>query len=56
MNNLNLNIPLSIFSVGAMIFLFSPLEFFYSYSIQDIAMTGLLIQFFGVIIGSIVFF
>jgi len=56
MNNLNLNIALSVFSVGAMIFLFSPLEFFYAYSIQDIAMTGLLIELVGIIIGAIVFF
>ena len=56
MNNLNLNIPVSVFSVGVMIFLFPPLEFFSSYTIQDISMTGLLIELFGIIAGTIVLY
>ena len=56
MNNLNLNIPVSVFAVGAMIFLSAPLEFFSSYTSQEISMTGLLIELVGIIAGSIVLY
>ena len=56
MNNLNLNIPVSVFSVGVILFLFAPLELLSSYTIQEISMTGLLIELLGIIAGLIVFY
>ena len=56
MNNLNLNIPLSIISVGVMLFLFAPLEFFSAYTTQEIAMAGLIIELVGILAGLIVFY
>jgi hypothetical protein len=56
MNKLNLNIPVSVFSVGVIIFLFAPLEFFYSHTIQEISMAGLLIELVGIIAGLIVLY
>ena len=56
MNNLNLNIPLSIISVGVMIFLFAPLGLTSQFTIQEISMSGLLIELIGIIVGSIVFY
>lgn len=56
MNNLNLNIPLSVFSVGVILFVLAPFEFFYSHTIQEISMAGLLIELFGIAAGLIVFY
>ena len=56
MNNLNLNIPVSIFLVGVILFLFAPLGLFSSYTIQEISMAGLLIELVGIISGLIVFY
>lgn len=56
MNNLNLNIPISVFLVGAMLFLFAPIESFYAYSSQEISMAGLLIELVGISLGLIMFF
>ena len=56
MNNLNLNIPLSIFLAGAILFLLAPLELFDSYTTHEIFMTGLLIELIGITAGLIVFY
>ena len=56
MNNLNLNIPVSVFSVGVMIFLFAPIESFTSYTVQEISMTGLFIELVGIMAGLFVFY
>ncbi len=56
MKNLNLNIPLSIISVGVMLFLFAPSGLFSSYTIQEISVAGLLVELLGIIIGSIMFY
>lgn len=56
MNNLNLNIPLSIIAVGVMLFLLAPLGLTSQFTIQEISMTGLLIELAGILVGSIVFY
>lgn len=56
MNYLNLNIPLSVFSVGVIIFVLAPLEFFYSHTIQEISMAGLIIELVGIITGAVVLY
>jgi hypothetical protein len=56
MNNLNLNIPLSIFSVGAILFLLAPSRLFVSSISHEIFMTGLLIEMIGITTGLIVFY
>jgi hypothetical protein len=56
MNNLNLNIPVSVFSVGVILFLFAPLGLTSQFTIQEISMTGLLIELLGIIAGLIVFY
>ncbi len=56
MNYLNIDFPVSVFSVGAFIFLSAPLEIFSSYTIKEISMTGLLIELVGIIIGALVIY
>ena len=56
MNNINLNIPVSVFAVGFILFLFAPYEYFYAYSSQEISMTGLMIEFVGIAIGLLAFY
>ncbi|MFT5395967.1 MAG: hypothetical protein ACI85N_001155 [Gammaproteobacteria bacterium] len=56
MNNLNLNIPLSIISVGVMLFLLAPVVLTSQFTIQEISMTGLMIELLGIIVGSIMFY
>ena len=56
MKNLNLNIALTIFSVGAILFLLAPLKLFDSYTVHEIFMTGLLIELVGITAGLIVFY
>ncbi len=56
MNNLNLNIPLSIFSIGAILFLLAPSRLFISNSTHEIFMTGLLIELIGITAGLIVYY
>ena len=52
----NLNIPVSIFLVGAILFLFAPIESFSAYSSQEISMAGLLIELAGILLGLIMFY
>lgn len=56
MKNLNLNIALTIFSVGAILFLLAPLKLFDSLTTQEIFITGLLIELVGITAGLIVFY
>lgn len=53
MNNINLNIPLSIISVGIMLFLLAPAGLTSQFTIQEMSMTGLMIELLGIIAGSI---
>ena len=56
MNNLNINIPVSIFLVGAVLFLLAPLGLFSSFSTNDIYTTGLFIESIGVTTGFVVIY
>jgi hypothetical protein len=56
MNNLNLNIPLAIFSVGAILFLLAPSSLFISNASHEIFMTGLLIEMIGITAGLIAYY
>lgn len=56
MYHLNLNMPLLVFLVGVMLFLFAPIESVSTYSTQEISMAGLLIELTGIISGLIVFY
>ena len=55
MNKLNLNIPLTIFLTGAIMFLFAPFEMFDAFTTHDIFMTGLLIELAGITASMAVF-
>ena len=56
MNNLNINIPLSIIIVGIMLFLLAPVGLTSEFTIQEISIAGLLIELTGIILGSIMFY
>lgn len=56
MKNLNLNIPITVFLVGAILFLLAPLKLFDSYNVHEIFMTGLLIEFVGITAGLFMFY
>jgi hypothetical protein len=56
MNHLNLNKPLSIFTVGAILFLLAPVIPFDSYTVNEIFIAGILMQLAGITAAVIVFF
>ncbi|MBL1142757.1 MAG: hypothetical protein HND53_12070 [Proteobacteria bacterium] len=56
MYKLNLNIPLSIFLTGTILFLLAPVLIFDSYSTHEIFMTGIVIQLTGITASLIEFF
>ncbi len=53
MKSLNLNIPICIFSVGAILFLLAPLGLFSSFNASDIYTTGLFTESIGIAIGFV---
>ena len=56
MNNLNINVPLTIFLAGAILFLLAPLKLFDSYTISEIFTTGLFIEMVGITASLAVFY
>lgn len=56
MKYINLNIPLSIFAAGTVLFLLAPVMTFGSYSADQIFIAGIFIQLVGVIASLIVFY
>lgn len=56
MNNLNFNIPVSIFILGAILFLLAPLGLFSSFNANQIYMAALLIESIGVTTALVVFY
>ena len=55
MNNLELNIPVSIFIAGAILFLLAPSGLFSSFNASEIHKTALLIESIGVTTAFIVY-
>lgn len=56
MNKLNLNLPLSIFSVGAILFLLAPSKLFITYTTHEIFISSLLIELLGIAAGLVAFY
>ena len=56
MKNLNLNIPIVIFSLGAVIFLLAPLKLFNPNIMHEIFMMGLLMELIGIATGLFMLF
>ena len=56
MNKLNLNIPITIFLTGVVLFLLAPFEKFEAYSTYEIFIAGLLIELIGIAVGLAMFF
>ena len=56
MKHINLNLPLSIFVIGTVLFLLAPVISFASYSTDEIFITGIAIQLLGVIASLVVFY
>jgi hypothetical protein len=56
MKDLNLNIPLSIFSVGAVLFLLAPSKLFITSISHEVFMSGLMIELIGITAGLVVFY
>jgi hypothetical protein len=55
MNNMNSNLPVIIFMLGAIVFLLAPLQVISSFSANDLYITGLLLESIGVAMSLVSF-
>ena len=56
MKNVNLNIPVSIFVLGAILFLIAPLGLFPSFTANQIYLASLLVESTGITVGFVMYF
>ena len=56
MNKLNLNIPVVIFIIGAVLFLLAPLGLFSSFGVNNMYIAGLLVESIGVTTALVIFY